>query len=796
MIEQGLFQKNIVGRDGFIWWIGQIASESWRENFAGSFPTENSPPLSEDPGFSERYQIRIMGYHTADQEALSSGELPWAGVMYPVTAGAQAGSSGATANLRVGNFVYGFFLDGEDAQQPVIMGVLGYSQYTSIYKNSPKIKPFVPFLGYSKAPRNSIRANKARIAELAKGAQPGQKPVSTRISQGPGSSSTTSTIEDVQQKKDGTKQKPLESPYSCPKGKKGVNGVQKTVKNLIQDVEDAKEGLKDFRKGLISPTWSQIDGKQVEIDEYIQIKMERASKAISAFISDKIKAVQKWITKKIESALLKVYSLLYPPQQQQVGDITRTAMDILQCHFRKIINNLVKMIYQTLTGIIDKYVNIPICAAENIVAAILGKLMGLINGIVNQVMGIIDGVLGAVGQALDIVGSVFEFLDDILDFLLCKEEPECPEVEDWATWLGSDLETTTLDAGNLINKIKGFAGTVSDVVDPDNFDFDVDIDFSLDDLDIFGNCDTNPIQCGPPRAVFFGGSGSGASGNVIVNAIGDIIGVDIINSGSGYDNRPPFLSFKDDCGNGNNGSGTVVTGPVSEGDSGEWFSDPNGDGIGVIGVNINDSGFGYLPAPNGSQGGDGRTWADYDQTTVVHPTGDWDDPWDPGEVVPVGPGDIIRTPIGTKTLVYCLNGDTHEVLGGSNHTVMCDGVLTAPAAEQTAVPGGQYPAILYICEVDIIDPGFDYESGDKVVITPDVGAEITPTFGPYGNLIKLEIVNGGEGFKEFPTITIESETGFNAEIRARLCIDRITDELKIPEVQDKIVSVVDCVGKI
>ena len=796
MIEQGLFQKKIVGRDGFIWWIGQIASDSWKMNVIGSLPPKDAPSLAEDPGFSERYQVRIMGYHTADPKALSDDDLPWAGVMYPVTGGAHSGSSGSTANLREGNFVYGFFLDGEDAQQPVIMGALGYSQYTSIYKSNPKIKPFVPFLGYSKAPRNSVRTNKARIAELANPAQPGIKPVSTRISQGPGSSSSTETAEDAQQAKDGSIEKPLASPYSCPKGKQGVNGVQKTVKNLIQDVENAKAGLKDFKKSIISPTWSQIDGKQVDIDAYIEIKMQRASKAISGFISDKIKAVQKWIEKKIESALLKVYSFLYPPQQQQVGDVTRTAMDILQCLFRKMINNLAKMIYQSLTGIIDKYVNVPICAAENIVAAILGKLFGLINGIVGQVMGLIDGVLGAVGQALDIVGDVFQFLDDILDFLLCKEEPQCPEVEDWAIWLGSEPESTTLDARNLINKIKGFAGTVSDVVDPDNFDFDTDLDFSNIVDEAFDNCDTNPIQCGPPRAVFWGGSGSGASGNVIVSAIGDILGVDIINSGTGYDNRPPFLTFKDDCGNGNGGSGTVVTGPVSEGDSGEWFSDPDGTEIGVIGVNINDPGFGYIPVPNGSKGGDGRTWSDYDQTTVVHPGGDWDDPWDPGEVIPVGPGDTVNTPIGTQTVVYCMNGDTHDVFGGSNHIVKCEGVLTAPAAEETAVPGGQYPAILYICEVDIIDPGFDYEPGDKVVITPDVGAEITPTFGPFGNLIKLEIINGGEGFTEFPTITIESETGFNAEIRARLCIDRITDELKLPGVQDKVVSVVDCVGKI
>ena len=235
MIEQGLFEKKIVGRDGFIWWIGQIASDSWKMDIIGSTPEDT--PLEDQPGFAERYQVRIMGYHTADDKALTDDDLPCAGVMYPVTAGAQAGSSGATANLREGNFVYGFFLDGEDAQQPVIMGVLGYSQYTSIYKSNPKIKPFVPFLGYSKAPRNSVRANKARIAELAKGALPGKKPVSTRISQGPGSSSTTSTVEDAQQKKDGKKEKPLPSPYSCPKGKKGVNGFKRQLRTLFRTLK-------------------------------------------------------------------------------------------------------------------------------------------------------------------------------------------------------------------------------------------------------------------------------------------------------------------------------------------------------------------------------------------------------------------------------------------------------------------------------------------------------------------------------------------------------------------------------
>ena len=39
MIETEVFQKNFVGRDGFIWWIGQIARDSWTRNAPGSSAT-------------------------------------------------------------------------------------------------------------------------------------------------------------------------------------------------------------------------------------------------------------------------------------------------------------------------------------------------------------------------------------------------------------------------------------------------------------------------------------------------------------------------------------------------------------------------------------------------------------------------------------------------------------------------------------------------------------------------------------------------------------------------------------
>ena len=77
-----------------------------------------------------------MGYHPADQNELADDQLPWASVSFPVTAGSGQGGASQSPNLRQGMFVHGFFLDGEDGQQPVITGVFGVNQYAEVKRNS------------------------------------------------------------------------------------------------------------------------------------------------------------------------------------------------------------------------------------------------------------------------------------------------------------------------------------------------------------------------------------------------------------------------------------------------------------------------------------------------------------------------------------------------------------------------------------------------------------------------------------------------------------------------------------
>ena len=76
----------------------------------------------------------------------------------------------------------------------------------------------------------------------------------------------------------------------------------------------------------------------------------------------------------------------------------------------------------------------------------------------------------------------------------------------------------------------------------------------------FGGCDYS-LQCGMPEVTFFGGDGSGATGNTVVDAFGQIMGVNITNPGEGYSSSP-LISFNDPC---NNGAGAYGYARVENG---------------------------------------------------------------------------------------------------------------------------------------------------------------------------------------------------------------------------------------
>jgi len=74
-----------------------------------------------DPSKINRVKVRPFGWYSDNKKTLPTSDLPWATVMMPSTS-ASFKQNGASHQLEVGSWVVGFFRDGPNAQDPMVMG--------------------------------------------------------------------------------------------------------------------------------------------------------------------------------------------------------------------------------------------------------------------------------------------------------------------------------------------------------------------------------------------------------------------------------------------------------------------------------------------------------------------------------------------------------------------------------------------------------------------------------------------------------------------------------------------------
>ena len=94
-----------MGKSGFQWFVGVVEDR-------------------QDPQKLGRVRVRCLGYHTEIHEDLKTADLPWAHPMNPITSATVSGIGQTPLGPVEGTWVVGFFSDGADAQQPIIMGTL------------------------------------------------------------------------------------------------------------------------------------------------------------------------------------------------------------------------------------------------------------------------------------------------------------------------------------------------------------------------------------------------------------------------------------------------------------------------------------------------------------------------------------------------------------------------------------------------------------------------------------------------------------------------------------------------
>jgi len=106
-----------------------------------------------DPKELGRIRVRIYGIHSENTLFVADDDLPWAQVIVPITQGGTKGF-GNNLGIQVDSLVFGFFLDGQNSQLPLILGSLPKiednedDQYDSVSTNplarGVQVKPYEP----------------------------------------------------------------------------------------------------------------------------------------------------------------------------------------------------------------------------------------------------------------------------------------------------------------------------------------------------------------------------------------------------------------------------------------------------------------------------------------------------------------------------------------------------------------------------------------------------------------------------------------------------------------------------
>ena len=75
-----------------------------------------------DPEEMGRVKVRVFGYHSDSLQDITTADLPWATVMLPITSASMSSIGTSATGLLHGSWVIGFFRDGPNGQDPVILG--------------------------------------------------------------------------------------------------------------------------------------------------------------------------------------------------------------------------------------------------------------------------------------------------------------------------------------------------------------------------------------------------------------------------------------------------------------------------------------------------------------------------------------------------------------------------------------------------------------------------------------------------------------------------------------------------
>jgi hypothetical protein len=583
MIDESILKSNFLGRDGFRWWIGQVP------------PIGSQKGQANGEGWGNRLKVRILGYHPADPNELSNDDLPWAQVMLPTTTGSGAGSYAVNPKVRPGDTVLGFFLDGDNAQIPVIMGCFGR---TGEVPSSQYLAPFVPFTGYTnrvKKPNGTLAPSEASEDSTQAQKSPRRVPPET-----------SAKLNEDSEAEEGEKN---EVSYSTAIGKKLVLATTNDTKsasieaetyNLIKKVNDP------FNKVL-----NKVAEVSKATDKIMGIVEGIVGQCTNSLYTGLIPILQAGLTALYKGVYAAVFAATGNAAVAHLAGVAaQKAMVIpvkaLQSMIPKIpgmvVNTLFGTVQSMMTDVVDNVKKPNSCVSHQVTAGIINEILRKIQGGLSGVLGGVNKILSAGFNVIDFLTSGVAAIKGISGFFDVNQNKNKSynSTDVWKIGIGpANIADKLLDYKEILDNMnranaarKNLSDEVKSGVDGVKAGFDV---FSEITTQKTSKCYTGPSACtSPPRVKFFGGMGKGALGEIIMgnferNPLGEvisgsIIGVNVLNGGENY-KYPPFVEIVDDC---DLGYGAVARSVINEEGvvTGVYIASP-GESYPIGNVNIN-----------------------------------------------------------------------------------------------------------------------------------------------------------------------------------------------------------------
>jgi len=548
MLDQSLVKSNFIGRDGFIWWIGQVP------------PEDTHYGQINGAGWGNRYKVRILGYDSPKTSDLKDDDVRWAQVMLPTTAGSGAANQSTSVAISPGDIVFGFFLDGApDYSVPIILGVFGR---TSLVSSGDYNKPFQPYTGYTSKVendggyilKNESNENNAKSQKSPRAVSPQQ---AKNI--GKDERASFSAIGDVVKGASASPSSTIE---------KMSTEIDNFV-NKIQTITDKVSGAVGNVQALINAEISKITAKIQKI----------ASGIVNSMVNKLYEGMAPILNSGLKLLYRTVYNIVLAATQSTTaahlaGVAAQTAMvqpvsaiqNALPTITNTILNSLGSVIEGMLSSVANNVNNFVSCISDQVIGGLMNQIIGGVDSILTPILGgaskilmgfnaisflrsNAEGLLGAATKKSD--GETLpNYTASTNQWVIgkgAKEEPQfsVEKILDTANAAASIAESF-ISSGEVIGDLARSIGS---------FDF-LNPNFSTSGFqgavsDCFGG---KPANCGGTKVKIFGSNGVGAVGKAVfgsvigegVAATASIIGIDVLDGGGGYD-FPPFVEITDDC---------------------------------------------------------------------------------------------------------------------------------------------------------------------------------------------------------------------------------------------------------